>query len=175
VLPGFDNSYSLGDSNNRWAAVYAADGIIQTSDSRWKENILDLDVGLEEVKRLRPVTFSWIDDPDGGSHYGLVAQEVAEVLPAIVRGGEAKQPLGLNYAEVLPILVSAVQEQQTQIDHQADQIAALRARLTDLENERDGPAKGPALSSHSDIFWLVGLAFLTTLVVFGRRRYGGRS
>ncbi|MFN2223031.1 MAG: tail fiber domain-containing protein, partial [Candidatus Promineifilaceae bacterium] len=126
VLPGVDDAYLLGDSSHRWQAVYAVEGTIQTSDGRFKENIVDLDAGLDEVGRLRPVTFNWIDRPEDGRHFGLVAQEVAEVLPEIVEGGQSGQPLGMNYAEVVPVLVNAIQEQQAQISE-------LQQRLAELE------------------------------------------
>ncbi|UCG23275.1 MAG: tail fiber domain-containing protein [Chloroflexota bacterium] len=177
VLPGADAAYTLGDEDDRWAAVFAANGTIQTSDGRWKENVSDLEAGLNEIRRLRPVTFNWIGNPEDGQHYGLIAQELAEVLPEIVAGGgDAGQPLGMNYAEMVPVLVNAVQEQQAQIESQADQIASLEARLSALEKGRDGPGMGPALGAGSNLFWLGGMVFLVVIAaVGGRRRLGGRS
>jgi hypothetical protein len=177
VLPGVDDAYLLGDDDDRWKAVYAVNGTIQTSDGRLKENVSDLGAGLNEIRRLRPVTFNWIDNPEDGQHYGLIAQEVAEVLPEIVDGGgDAGQPLGMNYAEVVPVLVNAVQEQQAQIESQADQIASLEARLLASEKGRDGSDLGPALDSGFNLSWLGGLVFLVVMAaVGGRRRFGGRS
>lgn len=174
VLPGTDNSYLLGDSTHRWEAVYAANGTIQTSDARWKENVSDLDVGLAEIRQLRPVTFNWRDNPEEGQHYGLIAQEVAKVLPELVYGRGSDAPLGLNYAEVVPVLVSAVQEQQAQLESQADQIATLEARLTTMEIERNGPQVERASPLGPEWLWLAGLALLGVVIATGRR-WGGRS
>ena len=59
VQPGLDNTYSLGASGIRWSAVWAANGTIQTSDEREKKNIVDADLGLDFVYKLRPVSFKW--------------------------------------------------------------------------------------------------------------------
>jgi len=57
--PGTDNAYSLGVSGTRWSAVWAANGTIQTSDEREKKDIIDSDLGLDFVSKLRPVSFKW--------------------------------------------------------------------------------------------------------------------
>jgi hypothetical protein len=164
VLPGVDNSYQLGDSNNRWAAVYAANGTIQTSDARWKENIANLQAGLEEIQQLRPISFRWKDAPDQGEHYGLIAQEVAEVLPELVSGMAAPEsPLGMNYSELVPVLISAVQEQQKEINTQADQIVSLEARLAALEGS--SRRNGWMTLNLNPLSWFVALGLAAGLAV----------
>ena len=50
---------------------------------------------------------------------GLIAQEVEPVLPELVlRERDAKEPLGLNYLGLVPVLVKGMQEQQAQIEAQ---------------------------------------------------------
>ena len=58
--PGIDNAYSLGVSGTRWSAVWAANGTIQTSDEREKKDIVECDLGLDFVSKLRPVSYKWI-------------------------------------------------------------------------------------------------------------------
>ena len=71
---------------------------------------------------------------------GFVAQEVQQVLPEIVVDHEWKEipdsaekiwektdKLGMKYAEIIPVLVKAMQEQQTQIEE-------LKAKIEKLEN-----------------------------------------
>jgi hypothetical protein len=69
-----------------------------------------------------------------------------DVLPELVRGGEDPQgTLGMNYSELVPVLIRAVQEQQVELDSQADQIASLEARLATLEESVSGnkhPTRG---------------------------------
>jgi len=134
VYPFSDNAHSLGIAGNRWTSVYATNGTIQTSDGRLKDERSPLPYGLEEVERLRPVTFVWADGSEDKVHYGLIAQEVMEVLPEVVSVGDDPQgTLGMNYGELVPVLIKAVQEQQDQIEAQGEQIAALEARLSALE------------------------------------------
>ncbi len=170
VLPGVDNTYLLGDANHRWEAVYAANGTIQTSDARWKENIANLEVGLEEIQRLRPISFRWKDAPDRGQNYGLVAQEVIEVLPELVsRDGTPGTPLGMNYSEFVPVLIRAVQEQQVEIETQAEQIASLEMRLAALEGSSDRNRLGSGALSPLNLFGIVGLVLVA--VVIARRKH----
>jgi hypothetical protein len=59
LYPLTDNAYSLGSSSNRWSSVWAANGTIQTSDERTKENIQPSALGLDFIKSLRPVSYTW--------------------------------------------------------------------------------------------------------------------
>lgn len=140
VRPWIDAEWSLGTfgstfehSGGRWKDVWAANAFIQTSDRREKKNIRDLEIGLAEVLRLRPVTFQWNrKNDDGGTRFGLVAQEVNEVIPdAVVTNDDPNVLWGMSYAALVPIVIRAVQQQQEQLESirksRDDQIAALRA------------------------------------------------
>src|ERR1043165_9175707 len=117
VLPYADGFQLLGSPTNRWSAVYALNGTIQTSDARLKREIANLKYGLSQVMRLRSVSFQWKDGNDKGTHLGLLAQEVAAVLPeAVQKGASASAPLGMNYSELIPVLIKAIQEQQGTIE-----------------------------------------------------------
>lgn len=116
AAPSADNTYTLGKSALRWSAVYAANGTIQTSDARLKTNILPLQYGLKEVLQLSPVSYNWMDSSMPDNKIGLIAQEVKAIIPEVVVGDESKENLGMNYAELVPVLINAVKEQQEQID-----------------------------------------------------------
>jgi len=138
LRPSGNDFYSLGDEANRWTWVYTVNGVNQSSDVRLKENIVDLTHGLEEVSALRPVAFTWKKGLPGDVHYGLVAQEVAEVLPEVVSAGHTPEgTLSINYGELVPVLVKAIQEQQAQIEAQAGRIAVLEERLARLPGQSD--------------------------------------
>jgi len=173
VLPDREDFYTLGDADFRWLRVHALEGVVTTSDGRYKENIEDLPHGLESVMALRPVIFGWTGRPDDGRHYGLIAQEVREVLPEVVSGDEGENgTLGMNYSELVPVLVKAVQDQQAEIDTQAEQIAGLEARL-----EADKPtsqAGQPGALNLLATFGFGGLV-LGAVSIAGVRRMGGRS
>lgn len=147
--PGSDNGWSLGASGNRWTEVWAVDGTINTSDLRLKEGISDLEYGLDEIMRLRPISFAWRDRPEAGRKLGLVAQEVQPVVSEVVaetewimtEGAGGSQPLsepaenlGIYYSQLVPVLIKAVQEQQGLIEEQAERIGELEARIAQIES-----------------------------------------
>ena len=57
---------------------------ITSSDMRLKTNIETYNRGVTEVMRLRPVSFVLKDQPNKGTHYGFIAQEVEEILPELI-------------------------------------------------------------------------------------------
>jgi Chaperone of endosialidase len=101
--------------------------MVAASDVRLKTNITPIDIGLQEILQLNPVTFSWKKDSNGTLHYGLVAQEVEKVIPdavtrsAIVTDDTPDGQLNMKYEELIPILVKSIQE--------------LNAKVESLENE----------------------------------------
>ncbi|MFT3935864.1 MAG: tail fiber domain-containing protein [Chitinophagaceae bacterium] len=126
IIPDGDNTWTCGSSARRWSAVYAANGTIQTSDIRMKKNIEPLSYGLKEVMQMRPVSYDW-KNIDGGHKIGLIAQEVRKIVPEVVLGDESKENLGMNYAELVPVLINSVKELQQQIDDLKKEVAALKA------------------------------------------------
>ncbi len=138
IYPGVDNVLELGTPTNRWDNVWATNGIIQTSDLRLKKNIEPLHYGLGTVMQLRPVSFQWReDDAESPAKIGLIAQEVQAVVPEIVHDRGDDQPMGVNYAEMVPVLIQAMQEQQTMIETQQQQIDELRRELEALKQQQD--------------------------------------
>ncbi|MBU0765519.1 MAG: tail fiber domain-containing protein [Bacteroidetes bacterium] len=116
VGPVSDNSFTMGTASNRWTYIYAVNGTIQTSDRRQKKNIKDIEYGLPEIMRLRPVSFNWKEN-DTGTRLGLIAQDVQKIIKeVVVEGDDENKTLGLNYEELVPVLIKAIQEQQAEIE-----------------------------------------------------------
>jgi hypothetical protein len=109
--------------------IYATStSITAISDQSLKENIRDLDKGLDTVLALQPRRFDW-KNGDGNDIMGFVAQEVQDVLPELVHDykiNETETKLGLKMGDMIPSLVKAIQEQQEIIND-------LRARVAQLE------------------------------------------
>lgn len=126
ITPSTDNNYNLGTSSYRWATVYASNGVSQTSDRRLKTNIKTLNYGLKEVLALQPVSYNWKDKSHPENKIGLIAQDVKLIVPEVVTGNEAKEKLGMNYAELVPVLINAIKEQQKQIDDLKKQVKKLQ-------------------------------------------------
>jgi hypothetical protein len=141
LLPGLDGSQNIGGPSNRWATVYAANGAINTSDAKLKSGIGSLNYGLKDLMKLRPVSFAWKNKLDNRIHLGLLAQETEKVIPeAVYRDADPTAPLGMNYSELVPVVIKAVQEQQaviaeqrTLIEKQTKAIELLELRLKKLE------------------------------------------
>jgi hypothetical protein len=132
--PEADNFTTLGGFGNRWTAVYAVNGTIQTSDARLKQGIKGLNYGLSQVTRLNPVSFRWKNSSDNRTYLGLLAQEVEKIIPeAVERNLDPSVPLGMNYSALVPVLVKAVQEQQAQVEAQQKQIDELKKIVCSLK------------------------------------------
>lgn len=122
-----------------------------TSDIRLKKNIESFGNGLEIILQLNPVRFDWDEnvcpttflqeyrEPDDEygypgkikRQYGLIAQEVEEIIPDVV--GERKMYDEtyklIRYEKIVPILISAVQDQQKQIEDLKTEINSLKQEI----------------------------------------------
>ena len=114
--------------------------ITSISDERAKENIRDLEVGLEEIIQLKPRRFDWKEGKGSNTKdsIGFIAQEVEQIGGFEVILGEWNDPdiedaKALKMGDMLPVLVKAIQEQQAIIESQATAITDLTTRLTALE------------------------------------------
>lgn len=126
VAPNADGANSLGTSTKRWTTAWLSSGVINSSDRRLKTNIKNLNYGLKEVLSLQPVSYNWKKTPDTDKQLGLIAQDVRKLVPEVVKGDEAKENLGMNYAELVPVLINAIKEQQKEIDDLKEIVQKLR-------------------------------------------------
>jgi len=93
------------------------------SSIKLKENITNLSSGeiLDKLGQIRPVSFDWKASSgmmgyDGTPHdYGMIAEEVNSIFPHLVASDENGQVTGLGYIGFVPLIIAAIQEQQTQI------------------------------------------------------------
>jgi hypothetical protein len=137
--------YSTGAGANRFYVSYAGQiyatstGITAISDVTLKENIRDLETGLNEVMALKPRRFDWKEETklDQKNVAGFIAQEVEPVLPDLVydyKYNEETTKKAVKMSDMLPTLVKAIQELKAINDQQAETINALTARIEALEN-----------------------------------------
>lgn len=94
------------------------------SDAKLKKNVKTIDDALNKVLQLRGVEFDRIDIET--HQIGVIAQEIEQILPEVVHGTDTKS---VSYANIVPVLIEAIKEQQKQIDAQAKQIEELIKRL----------------------------------------------
>lgn len=99
-------------------------GVVSSSDQRIKQDIEDLKYGLEDIKKLRPVSFNWKTKPKQHKNLGLIGQEVEAVINEVVYADQqdATEPmLGIAYTSLIPVLINAIKELDTKIEHVANQ------------------------------------------------------
>jgi len=128
--------HTYSTSTNSYNFIVGANGTVsyvslnQLSDEREKENIVDIPVGLEAVKQLRPCQFDWKAAEQGTNVYGFIAQEVESVIPTIVseyKKSDTETRKSIKHVDLIAVLTKAMQEQQAMIE-------TLEARITALEN-----------------------------------------
>jgi hypothetical protein len=106
-----------------------------TSSIKYKTDVETLDDAYaNKIFDLRPVWYRSNATLNNSqwSHYGLIAEEVAEVDPRLVYFSENEagelEPEGVQYDRLVPHLINIVQRQQAQID-------ALTARIDAMESD----------------------------------------
>jgi len=134
------NVYSSGVGAYRFyvdmaGTVHATSVVITAiSDQRLKENVRDIDTGLDSIMALKPRRFDWKEGKGQNKKNvaGFIAQEFENVFPECVglskTGADGIEYKNINHETLIPTLVKAIQEQQTIIE-------SLTARLTALENK----------------------------------------
>ncbi len=108
------------------------------SDLRFKTDVRPFGAMLEKVAGLRPVTFAWraAEFPERGfgtrESYGLIAQEVEQVLPNLVVT-DAQGYRAVNYSRLPLLAIQAVKELKAENDVLRAQNADLATRLEAIE------------------------------------------
>jgi hypothetical protein len=102
-------------------SAFASGGFYSQSDGTFKKGVETIKSALTVVHQLRGVSYKWKKDeykekdfPDG-THYGVIAQEIEQVLPDLVKTDEVGDK-AVNYTELIALLIEAIKEQQAQID-----------------------------------------------------------
>ncbi|MFH0865452.1 MAG: tail fiber domain-containing protein [Bacteroidota bacterium] len=113
------------------------------SDEKFKKDVTNYSSALDNVLKLRPVTYNMKTEEypfmgfASGTQIGFIAQEMEKVFPALVENsvhpGEAKEDAnieykGINYIGLIPVLVKAMQEQQAEIEILKDEIKILKSK-----------------------------------------------
>jgi hypothetical protein len=132
ISGGSDRVYILGNGNLQ--NINNSYGTL--SDIKLKENIVDATSKLDDVMQLKVRNFNLKSDPTQ-KQIGFVAQEFETIFPSMIEevseldedkqftGNKVK---GIKTTVLIPILVKAIQEQQTII-------ASLTSRIELLENQ----------------------------------------
>lgn len=135
--PSEKSKQNIGSSAYSWNNGYI-DNLQTTSDKRYKKYIKDSDLGLEFINKLRPVKYQYKDGKR--NHYGIIAQELKEVMDDlnVDFGGYQDHSLNTNseddkltvgYIEFIAPLIKSVQELSQTVKEQQKEIDELKQQL----------------------------------------------
>jgi hypothetical protein len=113
-------------------------GVQIASSTLFRENVVKIDNPLEKIKRISAYKYNLSDDAFKGDStsgsippytqplIGFLGQEVERAFPELVsRPDSIDNYYKVNYTGMIPVLVEAIKEQQTQIE-------GLQTQITDL-------------------------------------------
>ena len=120
-----DNVASLGKTGRRWVDVWAVNGTIQTSFSKFKKNILPKDCKkcLDLVNILEPIEFEWNDEqfknakPEkkaqyvGKKYFGINADPLLQHCPEACAGED-----GIYTGAINALLLGAIKELSSEVE-----------------------------------------------------------
>ncbi len=115
-----------------------------SSSLRFKRDVADMGDASSRLMELRPVTFHYKSQPGGPLQYGLIAEEVEQVMPELVVRDATGQVETVAYQELPAMLLNELQKQQAQISDQVTtvqtqrvEIAAQQARIDAQQSQID--------------------------------------
>src|SRR5206468_7605368 len=94
------NVYGVTTQSGTTAPVIvSADGQLGTvaSSERFKKDVTAMDEASAGILSLRPVTFHYKTDTTATPQFGLIAEEVAKVNPALVLPDKEGKPYTVRY------------------------------------------------------------------------------
>jgi hypothetical protein len=136
IIPQWNSSTLLGTSTERFfqahvSYIYYLD-MFRISDRNLKTNIKPLsgELAINSLKRLNGYKYDYKPEvfknaqkemegmlsESGKNQIGVMAQELKEVFPQLVKQDEKTQQLSVNYIGLIPILIESIKEQQKQIE-----------------------------------------------------------
>jgi hypothetical protein len=125
------NIYGTTTQSGTTAPVIVSDtGQLGTvvSSERFKKDIATMETTSEAILSLRPVTFHYKTDIKGMPQFGLIAEEVAKVNPALVLRDKEGKPYTVRYEAVNAMLLNEFLKEHRKVEEQ-------QATITELKKE----------------------------------------
>jgi hypothetical protein len=126
------NIYGVATQSGTTAPVVVSnDGQLGTiaSSQRFKKDIAAMDKTSEIILSLRPVTFHYRSDANETPQFGLIAEEVAEVNPALVLPDKEGKPYTVRYDAVNAMLLNEFLKEHSTVEELKKEIATLTATV----------------------------------------------
>jgi len=154
------NVYGITTESGTTAPVIVSEtgqlGTVASSE-RFKKDIATMEETSEAILSLRPVTFHYKSDVKETPQFGLIAEEVAKVNPALVLPDKEGKPYSVRYDQVNAMLLNEflkehrafvaehhnVEKLQATVAQQQKQIEALTAGLQRVNAQLEVSRRGP--------------------------------
>jgi hypothetical protein len=137
-----DGTAVLIDSNGQLGTV--------SSSASVKREITDVSGASSGLLKLRPVSFFYRNDTIGIRQYGLIAEEVARVMPELVQFSAEGDAETVRYHFLATLLLNELQKQDRALEVQRDDIADLTTRLRRMEKRIESMTASAANDSEVD-------------------------
>jgi endosialidase-like protein len=102
------------------------------SSERFKKDIDSMDKASEAIFSLKPVTFHYKNDKTNVPQFGLIAEEVAKVNPALIAVDKEGKPYSVRYQQINAMLLNEFLKEHKKNEQQETTIAALRKEIAAL-------------------------------------------
>jgi Chaperone of endosialidase len=125
------NVYGVTTQSGTTAPVIVSDtGQLGTaaSSERFKKDITTMDKASEVIMGLRPVTFHYKSDAKETPQFGLIAEEVAKVNPALVLSDKDGKPFTVRYDQVNAMLLNEFLKEHRKVEQQRRDFEAALAQ-----------------------------------------------
>jgi Chaperone of endosialidase len=125
------NVYGVTTQSGTTAPVIVSDtGQLGTaaSSERFKKDITTMDKASEVIMGLRPVAFHYKNDAMGIPQFGLIAEEVAKVNPALVLSDKDGKPFTVRYDQVNAMLLNEFLKEHRKVEQQRRDFEAALAQ-----------------------------------------------
>ena len=104
------------------AVLADASGVLSApvSDISVKNNVTDIGYGLNEILKMKPKWFDFIDEYKNygeGRQNGNIAQEMEEIIPEAVFLTPSTNKKGINYDQLHAVYIKAIQELNAKIEN----------------------------------------------------------
>ena len=111
---------------------------IQSSSIQFKEDVKSIDLDPEDFMKLNPVSFRYKSDVENIKNpiqYGLIAEELKNIIPEMVQTDNAGEPYTVSYQFLAPLLLAQVQKDHKALDDQKEIIQTLQEKNNHLTKE----------------------------------------
>jgi hypothetical protein len=106
--------------------------VVISSDARLKSNIVSLGSTLSKLLQIDGKSY----EMKGKQKIGVLAQEIKEVFPELVSEDD-NEMLAVNYQGLVPVLINALKEQQSEIDELKEQETKFEKQQAEIDELKE--------------------------------------